>query len=116
ATELLTSQTDELNVRDLHPAGNGEDQAYFGAFLDFNQTAARFPNHPLPQDGPWNSGLHSIQELIRGLHQCLVAEVFFATDLIDPGATPAGSDNLAQRNLAISESDNPGSLATHTVQ
>jgi len=116
AADPLTAQTDGLNVRDLHPAGNGEDHAYFGAFLDFNQTAPRFPNHPTPENGPWNSGLKSIQELIRGFHQCLVAEVFFAGDPIDPGATPAGSDNLAQRNLVISESDNPGSLATHTVQ
>ena len=113
----LTTQTDGLNVRDLHPAGGGdEDHAYFGAFLDFNQTTQRFPNHPVPENGPWNSNLKSIQELIRGLHQCLVAEVFFAGDPIDPGATPAGNDNLAQRNLVISESDNPGSLATHTVQ
>ena len=66
-------------------------------------------------DGPWASGRQSIQQLIRGLHQCLVAEVHLAVDPIAAGATPAAHDNLAQRNLVIDESGNP-ELATHTVQ
>src|SRR5439155_7092816 len=32
-----------------------------------------------------------------------------------PGDTPGSSDNLAQRNLAIVESDNPGGTEAHTV-
>jgi hypothetical protein len=112
----LDTQTDALNVRTLVHAGADEVRGYFGCWLDFNQTTPRFPNHPTPVDGPWTSGRKSIQELVRGMHQCLVAEVFFNKDLIPAGASPAANDNLAQRNLIISESDNPGTLATHTVQ
>jgi hypothetical protein len=43
-------------------------------------------------------------------------EFLSATDAIPNGATPASSDRLAQRNLAIVESDNPGTPATHVVQ
>jgi hypothetical protein len=56
---------------------------------------------------------------VRGIHQCMVAEVRFqpgATDPIGNGATPSSSNRLSQRNLAIVESDNPGTIATHTVQ
>jgi hypothetical protein len=38
------------------------------------------------------------------------------TDPIPIGATPASSDRIAQRNLAIVESGNPGWPETHTVQ
>jgi hypothetical protein len=113
----LTTQTDPLNVFTLQPAGANEFHGYYGAWLDFNQTAAQFPDDVgMSLDGPWTSGRKSIQELIRGMHQCLCAEVYFKDDLITYGETPAGSDNLAQRNLVIVESGNPGSLATRTIQ
>lgn len=116
ATTGLGAQTDPLNVQTIVHGGAGEVQRYFGCWLDFNQTAPQFPLQPSPPDGPWASGRKSNQELIRGLHQCLVAEVHFAADPIAAGATPASNDNLSQRNLAIVESDNPGSLPTRTVQ
>ena len=113
----LTVQTDNRNKRTLARQANGQEvQGYFGCWLDFNQTTPRFPQQPSPADGPWTSNLKSVQELIRGRHQCLVAEIFFADDPIGAGATPGSSENLSQRNLAIVESDNPGSVATHTVQ
>nr|AHZ89325.1 hypothetical protein [uncultured bacterium 'pool 3 contig00022'] len=114
--DALGVQTDTTNVRTLAPAGPNERHGYFGCWLDLNQTTARFPLDPTPPDGPWTTNLLSIQELIRGMHQCLVAEAHFQPDPIAPGASPASNDNLSQRNLAISESDNPGSAATHTVQ
>jgi hypothetical protein len=52
---------------------------------------------------------------MRGKHSCLVAEIFFTPKLTRPGAGPGDSDNLAQRNLAILHSDNPGSPESHTV-
>lgn len=108
---------DGPNIQELDPAGADERWAFFGCWLDFNQETQRFPIHPVPDDGPWDpSSLLSIQDHIRGLHQCLVAEIFFKEDLIPPGATPANDDRLSQRNLAIVPSDNPGSLASHTVQ
>src|SRR5439155_14648809 len=91
-------------------ASGQESLQYFGCWLDFNQTG---PEITTP------SGPKSILQLIRGLHQCLVAEIRFqpgATDPISVGATPSSSDRLAQRNLAIVESDNPGIASTHVVQ
>jgi hypothetical protein len=60
--------------------------------------------------------LQSIADLIRGVHQCLVAEIAFDPDPIPTGATTANSDKLAQRNLSIDHSDNPGNIDTHRVQ
>ena len=115
----LSTQTDDLNVQDLQAlGGTNEFQGYFGCWLDFNQLTKRFPVDVGPtSDGPWPAAqLVSIQELIRGMHQCLVAEVFFQDDLIPYGVSPATSDNLAQRNLAIVQSANPGVVDTRTVQ
>lgn len=119
ATQSLAAQQDSLNVRTLAPAAPGvESIGYFGCWLDFNQTEPRFPTNVAAgqENGPWASGRLSIQELIRGQHQCLVAELWFDANPIDAGASAAASESLAQRNLVISESDNPGALATHTVQ
>lgn len=116
ALQPLTAQTDPTNTRTINATGGSETTAYFGCWLDYNQTALRFPLSPGNPTGPWATGLKSIQELVRGAHQCLVAEVHFTSDPINTGDTPAGNDNLSQRNLALVESDNPGSPATHTVQ
>jgi hypothetical protein len=99
------------------PGGAAIEQwHFFGALLDFNQLAPRFPEVVGAQlNGPFTSSAEPIQDLIRGLHQCLVAEISYAPDPIPPGATAAGSENLAQRNLAISESANPGTPASRTV-
>jgi len=114
ATQSMATQTDPPNRRTLNPSGAQESVGYYGCWLDFNQTTPRFPLHP-SGDGPYTSRL-SVQQLARGRHQCLVAEVVFDPDPIPPGATPGSSENLAQRNLAIVESSNPGSAATRTVQ
>lgn len=102
--------------------GTGDEYvAYFGAWLDINvPDDLRFPEHIDPEDpGPYSAGpgspLRSIQQLVvRGAHQCLVAEIAFG-DLIDPGDTPASSDKLSQRNLAYLPADNPGDPLTRTV-
>lgn len=113
--QSMTEQRDTTNRRTINATGGAETTAYFGCWLDFNQTAQRFPLYP-GGFGPYTTGLRSIQELIRGRHQCLAAEVYFATDPIPDGATPDNNDNLSQRNLAILESDNPGNPASHRVQ
>lgn len=116
ALQSMAEQRDTTNRRTIAASPSGaETTTYFGCWLDFNQTDLRFPLHP-GGIGPYSSGLKSIQELIRGRHQCLVAEVHFGDDPIPTGAVPGGNDNLSQRNLAIVESDNPGSPITHTVQ
>ena len=113
----ITNQTDPKNVLTLAATGTGtaEFHGYYGCWLDFNQDEPLFPLHPSPPNGPWSLDQVSIQDLIRGKHQCLIAEVFYASDLIPDQATPGSSDQLAQRNLLIVESDNPGEVDSHTV-
>ena len=114
----FSSQEDPTNQKTIPAQPSGaESRRYFGALLDIN-----LPNSQLPQNlavtdtGPFpSSDLEPITNLIRGRHQCLVAEVDFPADPISPGDNPANSDNLSQRNLAIEESDNPGGPDSHTV-
>jgi len=118
AATPLTQQTDPKNVQPILPDATGaERDAYFGCWLDINQPQLLFPIQPSPSDGgPFSGTLKSIQQLIRGYHQCLVAEVAFDSDPIPAGVSPAASDKLAQRNLAIVESANPGDVASHRIQ
>ncbi|HEX5875458.1 MAG TPA: galactose oxidase early set domain-containing protein, partial [Pyrinomonadaceae bacterium] len=122
ATEILTipyygvsrdtvdATGDTVNTKPIPPDGTGdEEHRYFGVWLDFNQLTPRYVD---PGDGV----LKSIHDLIRGRHQCLVAEIRFGPDTIPLGVSPADNDNLAQRNLAIVESDNPGPTDSHLVQ
>ncbi len=116
STTTLTAQTDPANVRDIPPDASGsERQVYFGCWLDINQLQPLFPREPDPVDGPFSSERRTIQELIRGQHQCLVAEIAFTPPPIPVGSTPGQSDKLAQRNLAIVESDNPGDILSHRI-
>jgi murein tripeptide amidase MpaA len=119
ATQSMAGQPDGWNKQTLAHGGATEVVHYFGCWLDFNQTEPQFPvNVPSGNDGPF-TGRVPIVQLIRGIHQCLVAEVRFQPGAVDPipnGATPGSSDRLSQRNLAIVESDNPGSESTHRVQ
>jgi len=117
ATAALTAQTDPSNVKPTMAASppGSETIAYFGAWLDINQTQPQFPSKPSPADGPWSSGRKTVQELIKNAHQCLVAEIAYDPDPIANGATPGGSDKLAQRNLSIVSSANPGDPASHRI-
>lgn len=118
-TSSMAGQIDDTNKRSLAQAGAQEALQYFGCWLDFNQTTPQFPmSVPHNNNGPFSNRV-SIVELVRGIHQCLVAEIRYQPGAVDPigdGATPASSSRLAQRNLAIVESDNPGTAATHVVQ
>lgn len=111
----MTTQTDPKNVRDLKASGATEFRGYFGCWLDFNQDELLYPVHPSPPDGPFGAGMLSIQQHIRSKHQCLVAEAHYSPDPIPDQATPGSSDQLAQRNLLIVESDNPGPVDSHVV-
>jgi L-Lysine epsilon oxidase N-terminal/L-lysine epsilon oxidase C-terminal domain len=116
----LNSQTDTNNIQNIAPAGGGKEAyMYYGCWLDINQpNDLRFPIQPSPPDGgPFTGTLLSIADLIRGTHQCMVTEISF--DLgpaIPAGISTANCGSLSQRNLAIDNSDNPGSLDTHRVQ
>jgi Common central domain of tyrosinase len=109
---------------------NSENVAYFGAWLDINLAPGdpnfhKFPLSPSGvsgwPDGPYSGALQSIQQLMLGTHHCMVAEIFFwppatGSDPIPHNASPASSDRLAQRNLVLVRTGNPGYPATHTVQ
>jgi hypothetical protein len=114
----MRTQVDATNRRTIAGAGAVEVTAYFGCWLDFNQTTPRFPLNP-PHNGSggaFGGSLLSTQQLVRNDHCCLVAEIHYPLDPIPNGATPGSHDNLSQRNLVVVESDNPGTTATHTVQ
>lgn len=117
-TNDLSSQTDPLNVKDF-PAGITTEQVlYFGAWLDFNQPSVRLPatyDAALPY-GPYPAGTQSLTTLMRDFHQCMVVELRYDPDPTEPGAAPSTSDNLAQRNLVIGNSANPGNALTRTVE
>ncbi|HEX9235514.1 MAG TPA: hypothetical protein VF972_04480, partial [Actinomycetota bacterium] len=86
---------------------------YFGCWLDINQPTVVMPpsGSSATGDGPYTP-TRSVQDVIRGQHQCLVAEINLdpPEPQIATGASPATSDKLAQRNLTI-----VGVASPHTV-
>lgn len=56
-----------------------------------------------------------IQQWLNGTHHCLVAQIAYDQTPLFTGESPQSSDKLAQRNLQVTLSDNPGPLATHRV-
>ncbi|HYP23255.1 MAG TPA: galactose oxidase early set domain-containing protein, partial [Actinomycetota bacterium] len=118
----MGSQPDDRNVQGLEGQAPQQYVGYFGCWLDNNQPDPQFPRFPL-DDGPFTDVFFpvlSIQELMAGLHQCLVAEIHYwpvglEADPILAHASPATSDKLAQRNLAFGDVANPGVVdATRT--
>lgn len=118
-TDSMTSQTDTPNVQTFVAGPTEERELYFGVYLDINQDDARLPGeyiaaHP---DGGFNvAEVQSIRSLMTDAHQCMVVEINYDGDPTLTGDTPANSDNLAQRNLMILYTDNPGAPLTHSVQ
>lgn len=116
ASVSMDTQTDPANVRTLvHDASGAEVEAFFGCILDVNQPARTvFPLNP-SSDGPFGGNLQSVLSLVRNAHQCLVAEIAFDPDEIPAGASPSTSDKLAQRNLTLVASDNPGGVESRRI-
>jgi hypothetical protein len=128
ATQSMTTQPEDLpNAQQIPPAGvappSGTVYAYFGCWLDVNVAAPQFPSQPpsgSSPDGPFTGQtlIPITQMMLRGGHQCLIAEISDDEAPIPYGAFPSTSDKLAQRNLALSLVPNPGlvhsRLATHT--
>jgi hypothetical protein len=103
----LNAQTDPLNVgplgQSIPPDGTGaEVQVYFGCWLDINQTTPVLPASGETGANPYTP-TRSVQDAIRGQHQCLVAEINLdpPAPQISTGVSPANSDKIAQRNLTI---------------
>jgi hypothetical protein len=114
--QSMDAQTDPANVQTIqHDASGNERDAYFGVWVDINQpNQLRFPVN-VSSDGPFPSGRQSIQQLVRGIHQCMVVELAFDPEPIANGQSPSTSDKLSQRNLTIVASDNPGTAASHRI-
>jgi len=106
AAAAISDQTDPTNVRTIGQKGGTEATAYFGCWLDINQTDQQFPVKPGTSNG---------QELVRNVHQCLVAEIAFDPAPIPAQDSPGESDKLAQRNLSIVASANPGEISSRRI-
>jgi hypothetical protein len=81
--------------------------AYFGCFIDVYDLGYLVNGQP-------------VQTWLAGTHHCLVAQIACDTAPIPTGAaqvtpSPENSDKLAQRNLQVTLSDNPGGPATHRI-
>ena len=80
--------------------------AYYGCFLNI-------------YDAGNVIGGQTVQGLLMGTHHCIVAQIAFDdAPIVNFGgitATPENSDKLAQRNLQITHSDNPGLAVTHRI-
>ncbi len=116
----MTSQSDTANVHNFPATPASGTASYFGAYLDVNQSTPRFPA-TFVNDGGFNTlpaaDVLSIRNLLVDHHQCMVVEILYGPDPTRSGATPGNADNLAQRNLLILQTANPGDLAiTRTVQ
>lgn len=91
------------NIRDLQINTGGHSiWAYYGCFLN------------VFDDGNVIDG-QSVQAWLHGTHHCLVAQIASDDTPIFTGANPDASDKLAQRNLQVTHSDNPGPAATHRI-
>ncbi len=80
--------------------------AYFGCFLNVYDTSNVVNGQP-------------VLALLPGTHHCLVAEIAYDdAPIINANgltANPENSDKLAQRNLVVTLSDNPGPAETHRI-
>jgi hypothetical protein len=111
ATGNLSANTDYatggINRRSVEiPSGQHSVWAYFGCFLNVYDSGNII-------DG------QQIQHWLNGTHHCIVAQIAFddAPIINSNGVTmtPENSDKLAQRNLQVTHSDNPGGAETHRV-
>jgi hypothetical protein len=87
-------------------AGDDPQWAYFGCFLNVYDQSLVVNGVPVTQAFP-------------GTHHCLVAQIAYADAPIENAGgvtiSPENSDQLAQRNLQVTASDNPGGPAAHRI-
>jgi hypothetical protein len=99
--------TNGVNNRSVEIASGGDVRwAYFGCFLNVYDTGNVVNASP-------------VQALLAGTHHCLVAEIAYDdTPIVNTNGvtmSPENSDKLAQRNLQLTHSDNPGPEDTHRI-
>ncbi|MBS0527055.1 MAG: hypothetical protein JSS04_25735 [Proteobacteria bacterium] len=106
ATNNFSSQTDYTtgpNIQKLTiPDGQDTLWAYYGCFLNLYDPANVINGA-------------QVQTYLNGTHHCIVAQIAFDDAPIPQGVSPLSWDQLAQRNLQVTHSDNPGPAATHRI-
>lgn len=107
ATGDLGTNTDYvvggINNQDIDiDAGHDSVWRYYGCFLNIYDSANIV-------DGK------AVQAWLAGTHHCIVAQIAFDGTPVFVGANPEASDKLAQRNLQVTHSDNPGAASTHRI-
>jgi len=98
--------TNGTNNRSIQIATGDQAFAFFGCFLNVYDASNTVNGSP-------------VQTVLAGTHHCLVAELAYdGAPIVNAGGTtasPENSDKLAQRNLQITHSDNPGPADTHRI-
>lgn len=98
--------TNGINNRSIQITTGDQAFAFFGCFLNVYDASNTVNGSP-------------VQTVLAGTHHCLVAEVAYdGAPIVNVGGTtmsPENSDKLAQRNLQVTHSDNPGPVDTHRI-
>ena len=85
-----------------NPPGRDSIWVYYGCFLNLydlnNKVAGK-----------------QVQAWLNGTHHCIVAQIAYDESPLFVGETPEASDWLAQRNLQVTHSDNPGPVSAHRI-
>ena len=85
-----------------NPPGRDSIWVYYGCFLNLydlnNKVAGK-----------------QVQAWLNGTHHCIVAQIAYDESPLFTGETPEASDRLAQRNLQVTHSDNPGPASAHRI-
>jgi hypothetical protein len=107
ATNNLPGNTDYNpggpNIRDIEIPNNQDGvYCYYGCLLNVYDQNNIINGQP-------------VQALLNGTHHCLVAQIAYDDAPIPQGASPMSWDQLAQRNLEVTLSDNPGPAETHRI-
>jgi hypothetical protein len=107
ATGNLSGNTDYSaggpNIQTIEIPNNQDSvYRYYGCFLNLYD-----PDNKI--------GTAQVQTFLNGTHHCLVAQIAYDGAPVPQGASPLSWDQLAQRNLQVTLSDNPGPAATHRI-
>lgn len=90
------------NNKDVTIATGDSVWVYYGCFLNVYDGGNVVDGRP-------------VQQWLNGTHHCLVAQIAYDDTPLFTGESPQSSDKLAQRNLQVTLSDNPGPADTHRV-
>lgn len=90
------------NARNVAISSGDSVWAYYGCFLNVYDPANQVGGQP-------------VLALLNGSHHCLVAQIAQDDAPVVFGASPESSDKLAQRNLQVTGSDNPGGPLAHRI-